>query len=280
MVKFRNGDPNCQVVFEKLKKICEEWVPESNRLSLKCDEESHWMVPFGRNRDFVGRESILTSLLERIPPSADRADCQRTAVEGLSGIGKTQIALEAACRVRDQHQDCSVFWVPAADATSFENAYREIGRLLGVEGIDEDKVDVMALVKVALPRKVVGSWLLIIDNADDVELLFSTSQLAEYLPFSPNGSILFTTRNHEVAVRLDIPQRNIILTTEMDNTEATMLLRRGIKESQMQDTASTTALLDVLAYLPLAIKQASAYIAKTRISTTRYLEHYQSSDKR
>ena len=59
--------------------------------------------------------------------------------------------------MRDQHQHCSVFWVPAADATSFENAYREIGGLLGVEGIDEDKADVKVLVKVALPRKVVGS---------------------------------------------------------------------------------------------------------------------------
>ena len=219
-------------------------------------------------------------MLERIPPDADQDDCQRTAIEGLGGVGKTQIALEAAFRVRDAYPDCSVFWVPAVDAISFQNAYLKIGQELGVEGIDEDKADVKALVKTALSHRTVGSWLLIIDNADDTELLFGASPLAEYLPFGQKGSILFTTRNHEVAVRLDIPERNIITTAEMDDIEATMLLRRGIKERQMQDTASTTALLDVLAYLPLAIKQASAFMAKTGNSTTRYLDHCRSSDKR
>lgn len=127
-------------------------------------------MPFGRNKDFVGRESILAELLERILPGAEPDDCQRTAIEGLGGVGKTQIALEAAFRVREKHADCSVFWVPAVDVGSFENAYREIGRELKVKGIDEDKADVKALIKAALSRENAGRWLLIVDNADDVEL--------------------------------------------------------------------------------------------------------------
>ncbi len=47
------------------------------------------MVPFGRNKDFVCRDSILQQLLERIPPDAEKDDCQRTAIEGLGGVGKT-----------------------------------------------------------------------------------------------------------------------------------------------------------------------------------------------
>jgi len=278
MVKFGEGAPICDVVLGKLGDICSAY-REAGVVGDTGRPKRYWMVPFGRNRDFVGRESILAQLLERIPPGADKDDCQRTAIEGLGGVGKTQIALQAAFRVRDEHPNCSVFWVPAVDATSFENAYREIGRELGVEGIDGAQADVKALVRAALPTKIVGSWLLIIDNADDVDLLVGASSLAGYLPFGYNGSILFTTRNHEVAVRLDIPERNIIPTTEMDTAEATMLLRRGVKESQMRDTNSTTALLGVLAYLPLAIRQASAYMAKTGISTTRYLEHCRSSDK-
>ncbi|KAF5122371.1 hypothetical protein E5D57_012848 [Metarhizium anisopliae] len=38
-------------------------------------------------------------------------------------------------------------------------------------------------------------------------------------------------------------------------------------------------LLDILADLPLAIKQASAYMTETGITTARYLYHYRSSDK-
>ncbi|KAH7116305.1 hypothetical protein EDB81DRAFT_892443 [Dactylonectria macrodidyma] len=132
-----------------------------------------------------------------ITPSADPDDCQSIVIEGLGGVGKTQVAIEAAYRVRDEHPDCSVFWVPAVNSISFENAYRDIGQRLKVQGIEEDKADVKALVKTALDSKM-GSWLLIIDNADDMELLFGNNGLSDYLPFNPIGSILFTTRNHEV----------------------------------------------------------------------------------
>jgi len=253
------------------------------RLVEEAPPQHHWIVPFGRNKDFVGRESILAQLLERIPPGVDEDDCQRTAIEGLGGVGKTQIALEAAFRVRDEHQGYySVFWVPAVDATSFENAYREIGRQLKVEGINEDKADVKSLVKTALGHERAGSWLLIVDNADDVELLFGNTEtmaLCDYLPFSRKGSILFTTRNHEAVVRLDIPERNVIIAAEMSRAEAVELLQRNLKGSQTRDTESTTCLLDFLANLPLAIKQASAYMAKTGMSTTKYLNYCQSSDK-
>ncbi|KAI1287177.1 kinesin light chain [Xylaria venustula] len=242
-------------------------------------QDRHFMVPFGRNGDFVGRGTILKQLLERIPPSANQDDCQHTAVEGLGGIGKTQVALEAAYQVRDTYPDCSVFWVPAVDLTSFENAYREIGKLLNIPGIDDDKADVKVLVKTNLDHARNSSWLLIIDNADDTDMLFQDAELANYLPFSRQGSILFTTRNHQVAVQLDIPQENIITVQEMDNAEATKLLRKGLKESQIGDAESMKHLLRFLANLPLAIKQASAYMAyNINVTVSQYLEFCQSSN--
>ncbi|KIX10163.1 uncharacterized protein Z518_01244 [Rhinocladiella mackenziei CBS 650.93] len=122
----------------------------------------------------------------------DKYTCQWTAIEGLGGVGKTQMTLEATFRVGDQHPNCSVSWVPAVDLTSFENAYREIGQRLQVLGIEEDGADIKLLVKNAMSQETCGSWLLIIDNADNVELLFSTAILCDYLPFSLQGSILFT----------------------------------------------------------------------------------------
>jgi len=120
-------------------------------------------------------------LLERVPPDVDKDSCQRTAIEGLGGVGKTQVALEAAFRVRDQHPHCSVFWAPAVDFTSFENAYQEIGQKLQVPGIEEDGADIKLLVKNAMSQESYGSWLLIIDNADDVELLFGTTALWDFV---------------------------------------------------------------------------------------------------
>lgn len=154
-------DRSFKAVSEELRRMCVDWKSVIERRKQgklikhhrhgkeypnpsKVTRNRHFMVPFGRNDDFIGRNAILEQLLRTIPPSADKDDCQRTAVEGLGGIGKTQIALEAAYRVRDE---CSVFWVLAVGPTSFENAYREIGQLLQLPGIDAEKADVKTLVK-------------------------------------------------------------------------------------------------------------------------------------
>ncbi len=290
MNKFSSAnDQNFKLVRDSIRQIADQAssvlqrrtgkdvIQESTEHQVQA-KRSHWTVPFGRNEGFVGRESILQRLLEMIPPGANEHDCQRTAIEGLGGIGKTQIALEAAFRVRERYPDCSVFWVPAMDVTSFENAYREIGRQLEVDGIDENKADVKSLVKTALDHESIGCWLLIVDNADDIDLLFKNT-LTDSLPFNQKGSILFTSRNHEAVVKLDIPVKNRISTKEMSRSEAIGLLQSNLEENQTRDTESTTVLLDFLADLPLAIKQASVYMSKTGMSTTKYLKHCQSSDE-
>ncbi|KAI0875082.1 TPR-like protein [Hypoxylon argillaceum] len=240
-------------------------------------QDSHFMVPFGRNDHFVGRDAILEQLLNKIPPNANKDDCQRTVVEGLGGIGKTQIALEAAYRIRDIYPDCSVFWVPAIDLTSFENAYREIGQRLELRGISDEGADIKTLVKAGLSRKDAGSWLLIVDNADDLELLGPV--LADCLPFKRKGSILFTTRSHKITALLDVSHEDIIPLPKMDSAEASKLLQIGLRKRQKGDRKSTKRLLNFLANLPLAIKQASAFLtSNTNVTVSGYLDSCESSD--
>jgi hypothetical protein len=160
------------------------------------------------------------------------------------------------------------------DPASFENAYREIGRRLKVDGINENTADVKVLVKNALSRESTGDWLLIVDNADDAEVLFGNAMLSDFLPFSQKGSILFTTRNHEVAVRLGIPPGNLFVAERMSRSEAIRLLQRRLNESQTRDAESINELLNILADLPLAITQASAYMDRTGMLPAQYLEHY------
>ncbi|KAK8000501.1 TPR-like protein [Apiospora arundinis] len=198
------------------------------------------------------------------------------------GIGKTQIALEAAFRVRDLDAECSVFWVPAVTRATLENAYREIGHALDVPGIQEDKADVTALVRSALNHASAGRWLLIVDNADDTELVFGDTDgppLLHCLPSSYQGSILFTTRNHEVASRLDVQPTNTFPVGQMSMAEAKQMLCNGLKQSQIDDISSTERLLDFLTLLPLAIKQACAYMMRTGVTTTKYLRYCLSSDE-
>ncbi|KAI0123363.1 kinesin light chain 1 [Xylariales sp. AK1849] len=247
----------------------------------KAGQGPYYVVPLGRNKAFVGRDHILDELMKMIPPGAEPQSCQRIAIEGLGGVGKTQIALEAAFRVRERDTDCSVFWVPAINRATFENGYRDIAQALKIPGIDDDKADVKVLVKDALSKNL-SSWLLVIDNADDTELLFNNIDgydVRDYLPLSTKGSILFTTRNHETAVRLDILPEQVLAVDEMSKYDALKMLEKLIKPNQMQDTKSTNDLLELLVYLPLAIKQASAYMFRTGISTEKYLEYYRQSDE-
>ncbi|PNP77903.1 hypothetical protein FNYG_08629 [Fusarium nygamai] len=277
MNKFDGPGNSCyKLVKDQIRRMANDaWTALNRRQS---SPRQHWMAPFERNEGFVGREDVLRLVLDRISPSANKDACQRTVIQGLGGIGKTQIALEVAFRLHDADPSCSVFWVPAVDATTFENAYRDIGQRLGVAGLDDDKADVKALVQAAMSREDTGRWLLIIDNADDPELMFGPGVLAQYLPCSTNGSILFTTRTREVTERLDIYAAGIIEPTKMKREEAREMLQARLREEQVPDRASTDSLLDFLDDLPLAIRQASAYMFKTGISTARYLEHCLSSD--
>jgi tetratricopeptide (TPR) repeat protein len=243
--------------------------------------KAHKVLPFGRNPDFVGRWNILEELMRRIPPATNDDTCQMTVIEGLGGVGKTQIALEAAYRVHERYRDCSVFWVPVVDKTTIDNSFRKIGQALQIPGINDTRANVKSLVQDALSEDNAGYWLPVIDNADDMDLMFSSGDQPSvyyYLPFHSKGSILFTTRNHEVAVSLDVGRDSILPVAEMDHNEAIQLLRKKLTAAQLRDVESTHRLLEFLAYLPLAIRQASAYMSRTRIPTSTYLSYCESSD--
>ncbi|UKZ77376.1 hypothetical protein TrVFT333_005096 [Trichoderma virens FT-333] len=191
------------------------------RGSVKELPRCHFLVPIKRNANFIGRNSLLSKLLERIRPDAKKDDCQRTVIEGPEGVGKTQIALEAAYLVHEKNPFCSVFWI---------------------EGIDEDGVDIKQLVKTALSEESSGSWLLVIDDADTLEPL----GLSTYLPFSRNGSILFALRNVEAAAKLYIPKENIFPIEGLDIEEALNLWQKVFKESRTSSARDTQRLSDFL----------------------------------
>ncbi|KND89404.1 hypothetical protein TOPH_06076 [Tolypocladium ophioglossoides CBS 100239] len=113
---------------------------------------------------------------------------------------------------------------------------------------------------------------------DDL-LTAGTTSLCQYFPFSHKGSILFTTRNHEAVRELDIRLADVIFVAEMSRPEAEEMLQRNLPMALRSDFESTTRLLDFLADLPLAIKQASAYMDNTRMTTAKYLAYCQEGDK-
>ncbi len=250
--------------------------------SNAATQKARWSFPFGRNARFAGYESELNELKEKI---LVQGCCSRFAISGLGGVGKTQIALEFAYRLRDVQPERFVFWVPAINNESFEKAFLGIGRLLQIPNLEEQNADVKRLVQQRLSQESTGSWLLIIDNADDINMWFKdtgnkieSTSLIDYLPTSGRGSTIFTTRSRKAAVKL--AQQNVIEVPQMDQNDATQVLRNAIINQEiLNDHEITRKLLNRLTFLPLAIVQAATYINENAITLSQYLSLFEDREQ-
>ena len=239
-------------------------------------------MPFERNPRFTGRESEL-SRLEKLLSHTGRTT--KVAITGLGGVGKTQLAIELVHRAMEKHKDCSVFWIPAMDPGSLHQAYLAIAQKLSIPGWDKDGTDVKHLVQEYLNKSSAGEWLLVFDNADDVDMWMhkpafeqDSGRLIDYLPRSTQGNIVFTTRNRKIAVKL--ASQNVIEVPEMNEDAAKELFQKCLINPGLTDTdRSAEALLAQLTYLPLAIVQASAYINENKIPIADYISLLAEKDK-
>jgi tetratricopeptide (TPR) repeat protein/predicted acylesterase/phospholipase RssA len=232
-----------------------------------------WVCPFQRNEDFVDRAAEINQLQEKL---SSETRCARVAICGLGGVGKTQIALEFAHRWREQHPNGSMFWIPVTDVSRMQEAYLQIGRRLQISGLDHENADIPKLVQQRLSQESSRKWLLIFDNADDIEIWTEEVETAngrarrlDQLPKSKHGSILFTTRSRKAATKL--AGKSVIFVEEMDDAIAKDLLKGSLfNEDLVLDDCAATDLVQKLTYLPLAIVQAAAYINANDITLAEY----------
>ncbi|KAJ3561843.1 hypothetical protein NPX13_g8787 [Xylaria arbuscula] len=234
-----------------------------------CHKPHHYL-PLSRNQRFTGRSTILDELKEKL---FTQGESQKLAIVGLGGVGKTQVALQLAYWVKDNRPDYSVLWVSALGHSSFEQAYAEIARRFEIPIKPKD--DAKEAVRRYFELDTVGKWLLIIDNADDMEVIFGPSDkpggIYEYLPDSENGITVFTTRTREVAVA--VAGSDMIELNEMNTEEAMEFFEKALFDKKLlRDKAAMETLLQELTFLPLAISQAAAYLNQTQTSIERYLK--------
>lgn len=207
-------------------------------------------------------------------------------IHGLGGCRKSALALELAYRVLAKRAEYPVFWIPAVSRERFELAFRQIGTALRLPGVEEENANVMQLVKATLSSESSSKWLIIVDNADDPDIILrsldddsKTNPLVEYLPFCAKGTILFTTRNRKAAE--DLSQDQATHLSDMDQADAEGLLARRLSDDTKltRESDATAELLRLLAYLPLAIVQAAAFINSNDVSISQYVSLFSGSDK-
>lgn len=229
------------------------------------------MVPFNRNPSYVDRAH-----LDQIKNGLFRKEAMsRAALCGLGGVGKTQIAIELAYQAQEQFPDCSVFWISAADPESIQQAYSSMANQLGIAISDAEKDELPRRVNQYLSHETSGRWLLIVDNADEIESWNAEGSSApvltkDTLPRSPTGAIVFTTRSLKIA-RYLAPQW-IVEIPEMNEQSARKLLERTLfNKALVHDYKNIKRLLERLTYLPLAIVQAASFINENGSNISTYI---------
>ncbi len=208
-----------------------------------------WNVP-ARNPGFAGRDKLLAAVREQLV-TGNRAVVQ--ALQGMGGVGKTQLAIEYAHRFASAYD--LVWWVAAGQAVLIADQFAALGGELGCAEPGAAVEVVRRAVLAALRES--GRWLLVFDNAEYPE------DVMEWLP-GGGGHVLITSRQHwwtEVAVPVEV---NVLARAE----SVAMLQARlpGLA------AADADRLAEQLGDLPLAVAQAGGYLADSGMSAAAYLE--------
>jgi tetratricopeptide (TPR) repeat protein len=210
-----------------------------------------------RNRNFTGRAALLDQLRNQLNRDEVTAVLPH-ALQGLGGVGKTQLAVEFAYRESANYD--VVWWIPADQPQLIRSSLAALAPRLGLTGIAPARQEeAVSAVLDALRRGEPHSrWLLIFDNADQPE------SIREFFPpGKPGGHVLVTSRNRRWQIQAETVEVDVFARAE----SLEFLQRRvvGIKD------ADAGRLAVELGDLPLALEQAGAFQFETGMSVDEYL---------
>ncbi|KAK2774697.1 kinesin light chain [Colletotrichum kahawae] len=266
------------LVFHQVSDIAGSLDLEMTPSSRDPHSQAFWIVPYDRNINFVGRHDIFKALDETL--SMKKESQPKAALYRLGGIGKSQIVLEYCHRTRKENGDISVFWVNAATSARFEESFTQITRECDLMNCRDAGTEATALVKSWLEIRHLGPWLMVIDNVDNAHGFFQEKMRcgktpSECIPRCSRGSLLYTTRSRHVAVDVATPSKPIDV-RQMTKSEGIQLVKRRLQQEESDIDIIT--LLDCLEYIPLAINQAVAFMAKRRKIIQEYVDRYRRDD--
>jgi tetratricopeptide (TPR) repeat protein len=201
-----------------------------------------------RNRTFTGRNDLLGVVRARLAGEP----WQPLVLHGISGVGKTSLAVEFVYRHFDEYD--VVWWMVAEEPAQARAA---LGALGDRQDWPVSQQDIRQTIRTVLGNLENADfrWLLVFDNAAGPE------EIRPLLP-GAGGDVIITTRDaawldHGRPVQVDVLPRQ----------ESIELLRGrgGISFDEADHLA------DRLGDLPLALEQAAALRAATGLSVSEYL---------
>ena len=232
-------------------------------VSRARESSSSLCINAPRKSDYYVNRTAIVAEIERRMRAAPQV-IALTAMKGLGGIGKTQVAIHLYHQSR---APLKVWFSNSDNLHSLHEQYRQLALELRMVTPDELKTmsDRVVIDRVKRYLTAHPGWLLIYDNAD------TEATLKDCLPTS-GGTVLVTTRSSRWSdayqVRVDV----------MTDDESLALFANLIGDKRPSDTQA--ALLGLiredLDHLPLAMAQAAAYLAANPdLSIAEYRQAYQ-----
>ncbi|HEY2505504.1 MAG TPA: tetratricopeptide repeat protein [Streptosporangiaceae bacterium] len=223
----------------------------------------HRRIPADRLR---GRAELLSALLADVEAvSAGAGASQRVWVlHGMGGCGKTTVALEVAHRA--QSLGIRSWWVAVALTAELEASLHAVAFDAGVDANDLGRRHPADVLWDGLNR-LDQPWLLVIDNADDLDLLTAgTGRLSDgrgwlRFPATTSGLVLVTTR--EGAKPAWGPWAHLVQVPVLAAEDGAQVLLDLAPAAGDPDQAR--ALSAWLGGLPLALDLAGSFLADTEV---------------
>ena len=221
-----------------------------------------------RNGNFTGRDKDLRQLRDELRKRRLEV-FQPLTIHGPGGVGKTQVALEYAHRFRADYD--IIWWMDCGQAQYVDASLADLGQRLHEQfkvavpeegGITEVCRQVLRTLSEELHEK---RWLLIYDNAEDVE------QLTPLLP-GGGGHVLITSQSKEweaMGTALEVEK--------FRPEDSVSHLRRRLPDIYDADASK---IADALQDIPLGIAAAAALLAVTGLSVDEYLQRLQRQETR
>jgi hypothetical protein len=184
-----------------------------------------------------------------------------SAFHGLSGVGKTQLALHYFNEPKKPYRFRG--WFQADDKETLQREYLSLAYEAGLVDPEsrEDKQPeiIVRRVKDWLSRN--PGWLLVYDNASNYD------EVEDFLP-GQGGDVLITSKSSAW-----IGKHIFVSVMELD--EAVALVKKIYEPENDSEDGDIIALVEMLGRLPLAIAQAAAYIKVQQQNIATYLSRYE-----